>query len=413
LTLLGRPKKERAMRTIAVVNQKGGCGKTITSINLSAFLALARRRVLLVDLDPQGHSTLGLSPGGPGAAPTMYDVLLAETRRPPTTIADIARPVGESFDLAPSDIRLSAAPEELAGVAGRENILARAFATLPSRYDYVIVDCPPNVGLLTFNALKACSEALIPMDPSFFSLHGMGKLFETFELLERETGHRLRARVLITLYSGRSPFVKAVVDEVHRHLAGQHFATVIRHSMKLAEAASHGQPISQYATHSAGYEDYQALAGEILQQEAAMAETGDAVRPDGVTPTIGEILKQETAKATAEAVPVATAPAVTPDGVTFTVEAPTAAHVHLAGDFNDWSLDDSEMEATGPVWKKTLKLAPGRYRYRYVIDGEWRSDPQNPAVAPSPFGGVDSVVELDAPQLAEEPLPQVGANGTA
>ena len=147
------------MRTIAVVNQKGGCGKTITSINLSAFLALARRRVLLVDMDPQGHSTLGLSPGGPPAARTMYDVLLAETRRPPTTIADIACPVGESFDLAPSDIRLSAVPEALAGMAGWENILARALAGLSGRYDYVIVDCPPTVGLLTFNALKACREA--------------------------------------------------------------------------------------------------------------------------------------------------------------------------------------------------------------------------------------------------------------
>lgn len=124
------------MRTIAVVNQKGGCGKTITSINLSAFLALAGRRVLLVDLDPQGHSTLGLSPGGLGTTRTMYDVLLAETRRPPTTIADITRPVGDNFDLAPGDIRLSAVPEELAGVGGRENILARAFAGLPARYDY-------------------------------------------------------------------------------------------------------------------------------------------------------------------------------------------------------------------------------------------------------------------------------------
>ena len=401
------------MRTIAVVNQKGGCGKTITSINLSAFLALARRRVLLVDMDPQGHSTLGLSPGNVGAAGTMYDVLLAESGRPHTTIADIARPVGESFDLAPGDIRLSAVPEALAGAAGRENILARAFASLPARYDYVIVDCPPNVGLLTFNALKACTEALIPMDPSFFSLHGMGKLFETFELLERETGHRITARVLVTLYSGRTPFVKAVVEEVHSHLAGEHFATVIRQSVKLAEAASHGLPISQYARHSAGFEDYQALAGEVLQQEAAIATTEDAGRPDGGTVTIGDILREDAAPATTADVRVATAPVVTPDGVTFTIEAPAAAHVQLAGDFNDWSLEDSEMEAVGPVWKKTLKLAPGRYRYRYVIDGEWHSDPHNAAVEPSPFGGVDSVLVVDAPQLAEEPLPRIEAHGTA
>jgi chromosome partitioning protein len=374
------------MRTIAVVNQKGGCGKTITSINLSAFLALAGRRVLLVDMDPQGHSTLGLSGGRAPAMLTMYDVLLGETRRPPITILDIRRPVGENLDLAPADILLSAIPEALAGVAGRENILTRAFADLRGRYDYVIVACPPNVGLLTFNALKACTEALIPMDPSFFSLHGIGKLFETFEVLERETGHRISPRVLVTLYSGRTTFVRAVVEEVHQHLAGQHFATVIRQSVKLAEAASHGVPISQYAKHSVGFEDYQTLANEILQQEAAMAP---------------------------EEVRIATAPAVTPDGVTFTIEAPGAAHVQLAGDFNDWTPDGTEMEAVGLVWKKTLKLAPGRYRYRYVIDGEWHSDPHNAVVDPRPFCGEDSVLVLGPPHTVEGLLPGIEDDGPA
>jgi len=369
------------MRTIAVVNQKGGCGKTITSINLSAFLALAGRRVLLVDMDPQGHSTLGLSVGEVAPTRTMYDVLLSETRRPETTIAHVTRSVGENFDLAPSDILLSAVPEALAGLAGRENILTRAFADLPGRYDYVIVDCPPNVGLLTFNALKACTEALIPMDPSFFSLHGIGKLFETFQVLEKETGHRISPRVLVTLYSGRTTFVKAVVEEVHRHLAGRHFHTVIRQSVKLAEAASHGLPISQYARHSAGFADYQALANEILQREAAMAATEEAR--------------------------IATAPAVTPDGVMFTIEAPAAAHVQLAGDFNNWSPDGSEMEAVGLVWKKILKLPPGRYRYRYVIDGQWLTDPHNTAVEPSPFGGEDSLLVLEEPPAAEWLLPRV------
>jgi len=359
------------MRTIAVVNQKGGCGKTITSINLSAFLALAGRRVLLVDMDPQGHATLGLSAGGVGAIRTMYDVFLRETRKPHTTIADITRTVAENFELAPGDIRLSAIPEAFAGTAGRENILTRAFADLPGRYDYVIVDCPPNVGLLTFNALKACTEALIPMDPSFFSLHGMGKLFETFELLERETGHRISPRVLVTLYSGRTTFMKAVLEEVHTHLAGQHFATVVRQSIKLAEAASHGLPVSQYARRSAGFEDYQALAGEFLQQEAGMAMT--------------------------EEVRIARSPAVTPEGVVFTIEAPSAARVQLAGDFNDWTPDGSEMDAVGPLWTKLVRLAPGRYRYRYVIDGEWHSDPYNAAVEPSPFGGDDSVLVLEEP----------------
>ena len=228
------------MRTIAVVNQKGGCGKTITSINLAAFLALAGRRVLLVDMDPQAHSTLGLSPGQVAPARTMYDVFRAANGGPAIALTDVIRTVGDNLDLAPADIRLSAIPEALAGLPGRDRILAHAIAGLPGRYDYIIVDSPPNVGLLTFNALAACWEAVIPMDPSFFSLHGIGKLFETFQILEETTGHQITPRVLVTLYAGRSPFVKAVLDEVRQHLAGQHFETVIRVSVKLAEAASHG-----------------------------------------------------------------------------------------------------------------------------------------------------------------------------
>jgi chromosome partitioning protein len=360
------------MRTIAVVNQKGGCGKTITSINLSAFLALAGRRVLVVDMDPQGHATLGLSPGAPAALRSMYDVLLGETRRPQTKLLDIIRPVSDRLDLAPSDILLSALPEALAGVTGREDLLSRTFADLSDRYDYVFVDCPPNVGLLTFNALKACNEALVPMDPSFFSLHGIGKLFETFQVLERDTGHHVSARVLITLYSGRAAFVKAVVEEVYQHLAGEHYTTVIRQSVKLAEAASHGVPICAYARRCVGYEDYQALANEVIQQEAAMGMQVEVAEP-----------------------PAAPSAPREPILFTFTLEAPDAARVQLAGEFNAWTPEGSEMDGDGRVWKKTLRLAPGRYRYRYVIDGEWQKDPQNAVVEPSPYGGQDSVLVLD------------------
>ncbi len=373
------------MRTIAVVNQKGGVGKTITSINLSAFLALAGRRVLLVDMDPQGHSTLGLSPGRSAPTRTMYDVFRSETGGPEITIADITRPVSENFDLAPADIRLSAMPEALAGFTGRENILTLALGGLSDRYDFVIIDCPPTVGLLTFNALKAATEAIIPMDPSFFSLHGIGMLFETFEVLENKTGHHVSPRVLITLYAGRSPFVKAVVDEVHQHLAGQHFNTIIRQTVKLAEAASHGLPISQYAKNSVGFEDYRALADEVLRQGA-----------------------EEAAPEELEAA----APVVTRNGVVFTMEAPGAGRVQLAGDFNNWTPDAGDMEPAGRVWKKVLQLAPGRYRYRYVIDGRWETDPRNAAVEPSPYGGNDSLIVLEEPLTPAWVLPRAESNGS-
>src|SRR5687767_3159251 len=303
------------MRTIAVVNQKGGCGKTTTSINLSAFLACAHRRVLLVDMDPQGHATLGLRTGD--ARPpskTMYEVLSRRAGEQPTHLRDVILPVLDNLDLAPADILLSAIPEKLVGLAGREDILSDALAEVRGDYDYVIVDCPPNVGLLTFNALKACSEAIVPMDPSFFSLHGLGKLLETFDLLAQKSDHHIEARVLVTLYPGRSPFVKAVVDELHRHLDGQYFETIIRYSVKLAEAASHGVPIVKYCRQCVGFDDYKALVAEVLQHES---ESRHVARPLSPIASCGE--------------------------VTFTLEAPDAEHVLLTGDFNDWALDGTEM----------------------------------------------------------------------
>jgi len=379
------------MRTIAVVNQKGGCGKTITSINLSAFLAREQRRVLLLDMDPQGHASLGLLAAAAPSPLTMYEVFLGGPGGQPTVLRDVIRTVRENLDLVSADIRLSAVPETLAGLAGRENILSHAMMGVRDRYDYVIVDCPPNVGLLTFNALKACTEAIVPMDPSFFSLHGIGKLMETFDVLARETGHQVDPRVLVTLYSGRSPFVRAVVDEIRRHLGGRHFETVIRYSVKLAEAASHGVPIADYCKHCVGYDDYQALAAEVLK--------ADSVGANGHAADVS--LSDEEAFEALEAFEPS-APAMTSDGVVFTVQAAEAERVQLAGDFNDWTLSGSEMEAAGGVWKKTVKLPPGRYRYRYVIDGRWQSDPLNAVAEPSAYGGDDSILVVDDDEVTTE-----------
>jgi chromosome partitioning protein len=357
------------MRTIAVVNQKGGCGKTTTSINLSAFLACAQRRVLLVDMDPQGHATLGLRTGdAQPPSKTMYEVLSRRVGEPPTDLRDVILPVLDNLDVAPADILLSAIPEMLSGLSGREDLLSDALAGVRDDYDYVIVDCPPNVGLLTFNALKACSEAIVPMDPSFFSLHGIGKVLETFDLLGQKSGHHIEARVLVTLYPGRSPFVKAVVDELHRHLDGQCFDTIIRYSIKLAEAASHGVPIVQYCRHCVGFDDYKSLVAEVLRHESDSRRAGPL------------------------------SPIVTSREVTFTFDAPAAEHVLLTGDFNDWTLDESGMVPIDGVWTKVIKLAPGRYRYRYVVDGQWQNDPSNAAIEPNAYGGHDSilVVEDDA-----------------
>lgn len=360
------------MGVLAVVNQKGGCGKTTTAINLAAFLARERRSTLVVDMDPQGHASLGLLRDPEPAAMTMYDVLAARVDGGRALLRDITRPVRAHLDLAPADVRLSALPELTVGLHGRENLLAGLLADVQHEYDHIIIDCPPNVGVLTFNALKAASEAIIPIDPGFFSLHGIGKMLETLEVLARETGHTVRPRALITLFPGRSQFVQEVADEIRRHLSGRHFNTVIRHSVKLAEAASHGVPITEYCVRCAGFEDYRALATEFLQGEAAAGQhvplAAQRHRPG--------------------------APHVTPEGVVFALAAPSARRVQLVGDFNGWQLDANDMQPEGPVWTSVLKLDPGRYRYRYVVDGEWLDDPLNPNMEPTPFGGHNAVLEL-------------------
>src|SRR5438132_5953174 len=158
------------MRTIAVVNQKQRWCKTTTSITLSALLAREQRRVLLVDMDPQGHATLGLLSDAVHPSRTMYEVFVEEPGERATVLRDVILTVRENLDVAPADILLSGVPEALAGQIGREDILADVLASLRDDYDYVIVDCPPSVGVLTFNALKACSEAIVTVDPSFFAL---------------------------------------------------------------------------------------------------------------------------------------------------------------------------------------------------------------------------------------------------
>ena len=226
------------MRAIAIVNQKGGCGKTTTAINLAGFLASRRRRTLVVDMDPQGHATLGLLRDAQPSR-TMYDVFVHHRRDRETRLGDITRRIGEHLDLAPADILLSMVPETQSGQNGRERILAEVLDEVRPRYDYVLVDCPPHVGLLTFNALYACTEAIVPVDPSFFSLHGIGKLLETIDVLVKETGHEISARALVTLYCGRSQFARDVVDDIRRNLSGRSLQH--RHQAQ-RQAGGGGQP---------------------------------------------------------------------------------------------------------------------------------------------------------------------------
>jgi chromosome partitioning protein len=373
------------MRSIAIANQKGGCGKTVTAINLAAFLARENRNVLLIDMDPQGHATLGLRTDSAPPARTITNVLVWELNNQRTNLQDVALHIRPNLDLIPSDIRLSAASEKLSSVSGREDRLHEALDDIRGQYDYIIVDCPPNIGILTFNALMACSEAIIPMDPSFFSLHGIGKMLETLDLIARKKEHTIQAHALLTLYAGRFEFAKEVANNIRKHLADKTLNTTIRFSVKLAEAASHGVPICDYCKRCAGFEDYLSLTREILQQESDMPhlESRDFRGQADIAD-----------RGTQDSIPLPSSPVPTERGVLFTLEAPEASRVQLAGDFNSWIPEGNEMEVSNGIWRKMIHLEPGRYRYRYVVDGRWLKDPMNQSEEPSPFGDHDSVIEF-------------------
>jgi hypothetical protein len=212
-------------------------------------------------------------------------------------------------------------------------------------------------------------------------------------MLARRTGHEIDARALITLFTGRTEFVREVVGNIRRHLCDRVFDTVIRFSVKLAEAASHGLPISEYCRRCTGFKDYQSFAGEVLELEAT--------RPacENLRESMLEVGAQE--KGMLENIRLPSAPIATGDGVIFTLEAPGANRVQLAGDFNAWEPDGNEMQFREGLWRTVITLPPGRYRYRYVVDGQWRSDPLNSEVEPSPYGDYNSVVVLDENRSGE------------
>ena len=271
------------MRRIALVNQKGGVGKTTTAVNLGAALALAGRRVVLIDLDPQGNLSTHLDIEVPAGEPSTYRVL-CEGMDFGDALCDTATP---GLRVAPTNIDLSGAEMELSAAIGRESILNDAidawaatheekFGELPA--DYVIVDCPPSLGLLSVNGLVASREVFIALQTEFFALQGMSKLVEIVQLLQR----RLQPKLAITgiipcLYDSRLRLAREVLAEIRKYFPGPVFDRSIRKSIKLAEAPSYGESIFQYAPKSPGAGDYAELAAEVLAQEPGAAKPAGVV----------------------------------------------------------------------------------------------------------------------------------------
>jgi chromosome partitioning protein len=248
-------------RIIAVASQKGGVGKTTTAINLGACLAQESRHVLVVDIDPQANATSGLGINGNGQKVTIYEALIGQAE-----IADVLLPTSlASLDLVPAGQRLSGAEVELVGMMARETRLRTCLDQVRAKYDFVILDCPPSLGLLTVNALTAADSVLIPLQCEYLALEGLTSLLSAIRLVQDHLNPGLRIEgVLLTMYDARLNLSQQVADEARKFFAERVYKTIIPRNVRLSEAPSFGKPIVLYDPHSTGAESYRNLALEVM-----------------------------------------------------------------------------------------------------------------------------------------------------
>lgn len=251
------------MRSIAVINQKGGCGKTTTAINLAAALATMGRKTLLVDMDPQSHCALGLAVPETQIEYTIADAMLADPGKLDAGV--MIWQISSMLDLAPSTVALAGVEQKLAGSSDRDLRLARVLGQLRDRYDLCIIDCPPAVGLLTFNALRAAGEVIIPVETGYFALKGAVKQATTLRVLAERCEHRVAVHVLPTLYDVRTKMSREILADLHKQFGDRVVPVPIHYNSKLKEAAGFGQPIGEYDPASKGAQDFERLARYLLE----------------------------------------------------------------------------------------------------------------------------------------------------
>jgi chromosome partitioning protein len=419
------------MRTIAVVNQKGGVGKTTVAINLAAALAREGRRVLLVDMDPQGHCAVGLAVPDDQIELGTVDCLLGERNGERVDLSRVAWRITPNLELVPATRNLAELEPRLGLEAPGVTLLSDALQAAAPAYDFALIDCPPHLGGLMYNALYAAGEVIIPVETGYFSLHGLTLQLSTLETFSRKFSRSIEARVLANQYDVRTKLAREILAEMRRQFANVILRSVINFNTKLKEGASYGQPITEFAPESMGARDFQSLAREIMSRTEAEAEavtryadrigqdadrllagrTGPVARQTVPSRQLAErdrpqesVPSSEHAESDSAAVHARIDEKLseiygvqqTQEGVVFRGRFADARVVQLAGDFNDWMPHTTPMQRLDDagLFEATLNLPPGRYRYRLVVDGRWDHDRANPAIVKNEYGETNSVVEV-------------------
>jgi cobyrinic acid ac-diamide synthase len=253
-------------KTIAIFNQKGGVGKTTTNINLAACLALKGKKVVILDIDPQGNTTSGVGIAKKGLEKTTYEILVDDQMNPEEAIINTSV---KNLYIIPASVQLAGAEIELVKLEGREKRLKKAIDAIKDKYDYIFIDCPPSLGLLTINSLTAVDSVLIPIQCEFYALEGVSQLMSTIELVKKSLNPELKIQgVILSMFDGRTNLSIQVVEEVKKYFREKVYTTVIPRNVRLAEAPSYGMPITEYDPRSTGAQAYMDFAEEFLELEA-------------------------------------------------------------------------------------------------------------------------------------------------
>ncbi|MBF0619924.1 MAG: AAA family ATPase [Candidatus Omnitrophica bacterium] len=366
------------MKIISIASQKGGCGKTTTAINLVASLAANGKRTLLVDLDPQAHATLGLNRDDQNS---MYNVISKLTPRK-LTIKDIIQHVERNFDIVPSNVLVGTLEQELADEIGREMKLVEILEGITGDYDYVIMDCPPSLGFLTVNALRASHEVMIPVETSRFSVQGVDHLMDIINLIRERLGHNITARVLITMFDSRLRHSFSMLEKIKGKFSDMLMGTIVHVNVKLKESAVMGKTVLGYDKYCRGSKDYFSLAKELITFE----ENRGLPMAKPAAAEFSSRMKDAVAQGMQELVTT-----------TFSLWAPEAKSVYLSGSFNEWAIDEAcRMTRRGDAWELKIPLSEGQHKYQFVVDGRWQPDPVNDNREANGFGDMNSILEVAA-----------------